>query len=110
MASAPDKVDSATLPESFQATVEDAARRDGSVLIERGGEVVGVVISPRDYALLVSRKRALARLGQIVETLRSRFDDLPEEEAIARAEEAALRTRSDAHMVRSMKSGVSANP
>jgi hypothetical protein len=50
MPTSPEKVDSATLPASLRETIEDAARNDSFVLIERAGEVVGVVVSPRDYA------------------------------------------------------------
>ncbi|HEY7019590.1 MAG TPA: hypothetical protein VH349_00640 [Ktedonobacterales bacterium] len=92
---APEKTDSATLPASLRETIEDAARRDSSVLIERAGEVVGVVISPRDYALILNRKRALADLGDIVETLRGKFTDLPEDVALTHAEEAALSVREE---------------
>ncbi len=95
MASSPETIDSATLPASLRETIEDAARRDSSVLIERAGEVVGVVISPRDYALLLNRKRSLAELGGIVETIRGKFDDLPEDVALAQAEEAALSVREE---------------
>jgi hypothetical protein len=91
----PEKIDSATLPASLRETIEDATRRDSSVLIERAGEVVGVVISPRDYVLLLNRKRALADLGDIVETLRGKFADLPEDVALDRAEEAALGVREE---------------
>ena len=90
MASSPETIDSATLPASLRETIENAARHDVSVRIERAGELVGVVIGPRDYALLLNRKRALADLGGIVETLRGKFSDLPEDVALAHADEAAL--------------------
>jgi len=65
-------------------------------LIERSGELLEAVISPRDYALLLARKRALADLGDIVETLRGKFDDLPEDVALARAQEAAMSAHDEA--------------
>lgn len=34
--------------------VEEASEEDQAIVIERSGEVLGVVISPRDFALLVS--------------------------------------------------------
>ncbi len=89
------KIDGATLPESFQEMVEEAAEQGQPVVIERFGQVLGVVISPGDFALLMARKRALAELGDIVEQVRARFADLPEDEAIAEAERAALETRSE---------------
>lgn len=89
------KIDGATLPESFQEMVEEAAEQDQPVVIERSGEVLGVVISPRDFALLMARKRSLADLGNIVGTLRAKFADLPEDQAIAEAERAVLETRSE---------------
>lgn len=95
MATSPEKIDSAKLPASVQETIAGAARDDAFVLIERAGEVVGVVISPRDYALLLNRKRALADLQDIVETIRTKFEDLPEDAAVARAEEAALSVREE---------------
>lgn len=95
MASSPETIDSAALPSSLRETIENAARHDTSVLIERAGKLVGVVIGPRDYALLLNRKRALAELGDIVETLRGTFGDLPEDVALARAEEAALSVREE---------------
>jgi hypothetical protein len=87
------KVDGATLPESFQELVETTAEQDQPVVIERAGKVLGVVVSPRDYALLMARKRALADLADTVSSLREKFADLPEEQAIAEAERAALETR-----------------
>lgn len=84
------KIDGATLPESFQEIVEEAAERDQPVVIERSGQVLGVVISPRDFALLMARKRALADLGDIIEQMRAKFANLPEDEAIAEAERTAL--------------------
>jgi hypothetical protein len=93
MASSPETIKSATLPASLHETIEDATRRESSVLIELAGEVVGVVISPCDYALLLNR--ALAELGEIVETIRGEFDDLPEDVALARSEEAALNVREE---------------
>lgn len=89
------KIDGATLPESFQELVEDAAGQDQPVVIERSGQVLGVVISPRDFALLMARKRALVDLGDTVERLRAKFADLPEDEAIAEAERAALDARAE---------------
>src|SRR5258707_12708533 len=109
MASSAEKIDSATLPASFQETIEGATRQDSSVLIERAGKVVGVVISPRDYALLLNRKRALARLGETVETVRGRFDDLPEDVAIALADEASLRTRDELRAARATQRGEDAS-
>ena len=88
------KIDGASLPESFQEMVEEAAEQDQPVVIERSGEVLGVVISPRDFALLMARKRALAELGNIVGVLREKFADLPEDQAIAEVERAVLETRS----------------
>lgn len=88
------KIDGATLPESFQEMVEEAAEQGQPVVIERSGQVLGVMISPRDFALLMARKRALAELGEIVGTLRAKFADLPEDRAIAEAERAVLETRS----------------
>jgi hypothetical protein len=95
MASSPETIDSATLPASLRETIEDATRRHSSVLIELAGEVVGVVISPRDHALLLNRKPALAELGEIVETIRGEFDDLPDDVALARSEEAAPNVREE---------------
>jgi PHD/YefM family antitoxin component YafN of YafNO toxin-antitoxin module len=89
------KIDSATLPALFQELVEDAAEQDQPVVIERSGQVLGVVISPRDFALLMSRKQALAALGESVRTLRAKFADVPEDQAIAEAERAALETRAE---------------
>lgn len=100
MASSPETIDSATLPAPLRETIENAARHDESVLIERAGKVVGVVIGPHDYALLLSRKRALADLEDIVETLRGKFSDLPEEVALARADAAALSARQESHTER----------
>jgi hypothetical protein len=100
MASSPETIDSATLPPPLRETIENAARHDESVLIEQAGKVVGVVVSPHDYALLLSRKRALADLGDIVETLRGKFSDLPEEVARARADEAALSAREESRAAR----------
>ena len=85
------KIDGATLPESVQALVKDATEQDEPVVIERAGQVLGVVISERDFALLMARKRALAYLGATVEKLRAKFRDLPEDQAIAEAEHAASR-------------------
>jgi len=95
------KIDGATLPESFQALVADAAEQNQPLMIERSGEVLGVIISPRDFALLTARKRALADLGDIVEQVRAKFADLPEDEAIAEAERAALETRAEMRANRS---------
>lgn len=89
------KVDGATLPESFQELVENAAAQDEPVVIERSGQALGVVISPRDFALLTARKRALADLADIVGTLREKFADMSEDEAIAEAERAVLETRAE---------------
>ena len=89
------KIDSATLPESFQELVETATEQDQPVVIERAGEVLGVVVSPRDYALLMARKRALADLADTVGRLREKFADLPEDQAIAEAERAVLETRAE---------------
>ncbi len=105
MATSPEKIDSATLPTSLQERIEDAARHDSFVLIERAGEVVGVVVSPRDYALLLSRKQALADLREIVETIRTKFADLPEDVALARAEEAALSVRDELRSARATPQG-----
>jgi hypothetical protein len=88
------KIDGATLPESFQEMVEEATEQGQPLVIERSGQVLGEVISPRDFALLVARKRALADLSVIVGTLRDKFADLPEDQAIAEAERAVLETRS----------------
>ena len=100
MASSPESIDSATLPASLRETIETAARHNESVLIEQAGKVVGVVVSPRDYALPLSRKQALADLDDIVETLRGKFNDLPENVALARAEEAALSAREESRASR----------
>jgi hypothetical protein len=105
MASSPETIDSATLPASLRETIENAARHDAPVRIERSGELVGVVIGPRDYALLQSRKRALADLGDIVETFRGKFSDLPEDVALARAEEAALSAREESRAARMARRG-----
>lgn len=105
MASSPETIDSATLPAPLRETIEHAAKHDESVLIERGGKLVGVVISPRDYALLLSRKQALADLGDIVESLRGKFSDLPEDVALARAEEAALSAREELRATRTSQGG-----
>lgn len=105
MASSPETIDSAMLPAPLRQTIENATRHDASVLIERAGELVGVVIGPRDYALLLNRKRALADLGDIVETLRGKFGDLPESVALTRAEEAALSTREETRAARMAKRG-----
>lgn len=105
MASSPETIDSATLPTPVREMIENAARRDESVPIEQAGKLVGVVISPRDYALLLSRKRALADLGEIVETLRGKFSDLPEDVALARAEEAALSAREEFRTARMARGG-----
>ena len=95
MPTSPEKIDSATLPASLRATIEDAARHDSFVVIERAGQMVGVVVSPRDYALLLQRKQALADLRDIVDAIRTKFADLPEDVAIARAEAAALSVRDE---------------
>jgi hypothetical protein len=105
MASSPETIDAATLPAPVRETIENAARRDESVPIEQAGKLMGVVISPRDYALLLSRKRALADLGDIVETLRDKFSDLPEDVALARAEEAALSAREESRAARTAGGG-----
>lgn len=105
MASSPESIDSAKLPAPMRETIENAARNDESVLIERAGKLVGVVISPRDYALLLSRKQALADLGDIVATLRDRFGDLPEDEALDRAQEAALAIREETRAARTAQGG-----
>jgi PHD/YefM family antitoxin component YafN of YafNO toxin-antitoxin module len=94
------KIDSATLPESFQELVEDAAEQGQPVVIERSGEVLGVVISPQDFALLMARKRALTDLGNTIGALRGKFADLPEDEAIAEAERAVLETRAEMRTTR----------
>lgn len=100
-------IDSETLPVSFQRLVEDASEQDQPVLIERAGEVLGVVISPRDFAWLRARKQALADLGAQVNLLRGKFADLPEDQALAEAERAALETRGElqAHRAASEERG-----
>lgn len=87
------KIDGATLPVSSQVLVETATEKDQPVVIERVGEVLGVVVGPRHYALLMARKRALADLADTVNRLCEKFADLPEEQAIAEAERAVLETR-----------------
>lgn len=89
------KIDGATLPEMIQTLVEDAAEQGQPVMIERAGQVVGVVISPHDFALLTARKQALAALGASVSALRAKFADRSADEAMAEGELAAVETRAE---------------
>lgn len=77
-----------TVRQQWSAVVNEVARDQTRILVEKSGVPVAGVVSPQDLAWLEARDRDLAELRAAMDDMREAFRDVPPEafhQAVAQA-------------------------
>lgn len=77
------------------SVVNDVYQGKTRIVVEKSGIPVAVFVSPRDLARLEQLDRTEEETDAFLETIRARFDDVPEDELIQRAVDSVAEVRAE---------------